>query len=160
MDERAAFFASLSKCTAGERATLRRHCGVPLSQADGKAWMVFYRILPRRVSESMADRWFAVACFSCLWKPEEKAKPMEQVLKLLAGESDSMGRRLAAILDLPWDGDGFLLEKLSRILKMAKSKGYTVDCQALLQDLLYWNGEKQLVQRRWARAMYTQVEEE
>lgn len=34
-----------------------------------------------------------------------------------------------------------------------------MDCQHLLEDLFYWNGEKQSVQRKWARALYTKPKE-
>ena len=66
---------------------------------------------------------------------------------------------MEVLLDLPWDEDGFLLTKLSRMVQLAKSKGYAVDCQKLLEDLLYWNGEKQTIQRKWARALYIKPEE-
>ena len=65
-----------------------------------------------------------------------------------------MEHRLAALLDLQWDGDGYLLAKLCRMIKMVKAKGKTVDCESLLKDLIYWNSGNQSVQRKWARAMY------
>ena len=56
--------------------------------------------------------------------------------------------------------DGFMLKKLSRLIRFVRSKGYAVDCQWLLEDLFYWNGEKQSVQRKWARALYIKPEEQ
>ena len=52
-----------------------------------------------------------------------------------------------------------MLKKLSRLIRFVRSKGYAVDCQHLLEDLFYWNGEKQSVQRKWARALYTKPKE-
>ena len=63
-------------------------------------------------------------------------------------------------MDLSWEEDGFLLGKLTRLIKLVKSKNYAVDCAALLNDLLYWNGDKQTVQLKWARALYCEPEED
>jgi CRISPR type I-E-associated protein CasB/Cse2 len=70
-----------------------------------------------------------------------------------------MAHRLESLLDLSWDEDGYLLTKLTRLVKVVKSKNYAVDCASLLGDLLYWNGEKQTVQLKWARALYMKPEE-
>ena len=63
-------------------------------------------------------------------------------------------------MDLTWGEDGFLLGKLARLIKLAKSKNYAVDCAALLIDLIYWNGLKQTVQLRWARSLYMRQQRE
>ena len=86
----------------------------------------------------------------------------EQVLFQLGQDSElseSMGHRLESLLDLSWDEDGYLLTKLTRLVKVVKSKNYAVDCASLLGDLLYWNGEKQNVQLKWARALYMKPED-
>ena len=87
---------------------------------------------------------------------------MEQIFYQLGRDkemSESTGHRLEMLLDLQWDEDGFMLKKLSRLIRFVRSKGYAVDCQHLLEDLFYWNGEKQSVQRKWARALYTKPKE-
>ena len=148
------FFDLLQKCSTGERAALRRNCGRLLKDADGQAVTVFYRCLPREVPQWQEDRWFAAGCFSCLWDEDAKAEPLEAVFSRMKEDSDSMEHRLAAMLDLQWDADGYLLAKLCRIIKMVKSKGAAVDCESLLKDLIYWNSGSQSVQRKWARTMY------
>ena len=65
-----------------------------------------------------------------------------------------------ACLHCLWSEDGFLLGKLARLIKLAKSKNYAVDCAALLIDLIYWNGLKQTVQLRWARSLYMRQQRE
>ena len=88
---------------------------------------------------------------------------MEQIFYQLGRDkemSESTGHRLEMLLDLQWDEDGFMLKKLSRLIRFVRSKGYAVDCQWLLEDLFYWNGEKQSVQRKWARALYIKPEEQ
>lgn len=148
------FFAALNQCSSGERASLRRNCGKLLKDADGAAVVLFYRYAPRGIPDWQEDCWFAAACFACLWEGDGPGIPMEQALAQLKQTSDSMEHRLAGLLDIRWETDGYLLGKLSRIVKMAKAKGIVVDCSRLLEDLIYWNGSTQSVQRKWAKAMY------
>ena len=70
----------------------------------------------------------------------DKRQPMEQVFYQLGRDQDiseSVQHRLGALLDVPWDEDGFMLTKLTRLIRLASSKGYAVDCQRLLEDLFY-----------------------
>ena len=157
------FFQQLDTLPRGERASLKREVGTMLTQADGHAMRTFYQCLPFSVPLWQEERAFAAACLHCLWDAEENHRqPLEQIFYQLGRDkemSESTGHRLEAVLDLQWDEDGFLLTKLARLIRFAKSKGYAVDCRYLLEDLFYWNGEKQSVQRKWARALYTRPEE-
>ena len=160
---RTAFFEALDRLSAGERAVLRRAAGQPLQGADARAMAAFYRCLPWDVCKKRfdEDRWFASACFHCLWDAKSGPRyPLEQIMWELQKKSDSMERRLASLLDMPWEADGYLLTKLSRIVKMTRQQGYCVDCDSLLEDLLHWNSDSQYVQRKWARAMYYDKEKE
>ena len=148
------FFLRLRQCSAGERAILRRNCGKMLKDADGKAVITFYRCLPFAVPTWHEDRWFAVGCFSCLWNDEQVGVPIEEIFGKMKDDSGSLEHRLAALLDMSWDADGFLLGKLCRMIKMSYAKGYVVDCEKLLGDLILWNMDTQRVQGKWARAMY------
>ena len=147
------FFAQLDKLPAGERTALKRAAGSMLSKADGRAIAAFFRCLPPEV-EYEEDRWFAAACFYCMWDAGSQGMPLEQIFHQMKNESGSMESRLAALLDQRWENDGYLLNKLYRLIKMAGQQGYCVDCAALLYDLLHWNWDAQFVQRRWARTMY------
>lgn len=156
------FFQQIDALPNGERVSLKREAGTMLHQADGHAMRVFYQCLPYSTPQWQEGRAFAAACLHCLWdRDENHRQPMEQIFYQLGRDQDvseSVGHRLAVLLDLPWDEDGFLLTKLSRLVRLAKSKGYAVDCQQLLEDLLYWNGEQQIIQRKWARALYMKPE--
>ena len=105
---------------------------------------------------------FAAACLHCLWEAETSERiPLERIFYRLKGDqaiSDSVSHRVESLLDLSWDEDGFLLTKLARLIRLVQSKGWAVDCQALLEDLLRWNGDRQTVQRKWARALSTKPE--
>ena len=71
--------------------------------------------------------------------------------------SESTGHRAEVLLDTAWDEDGYMLTKLTRLVKLIrqKSDGEPVDFEVLLEDLIGWNSEKQYVQRKWARAIFT-----
>ncbi len=163
MDEQE-MFARLDRLGNGDRAALKREAGVMLSQANGRAIRIFYQCLPGGVPVWQEDRWFAAACFHCLWEPEEKGRqPLESIFYQMGRDdqmSGSLSHRLESLLDQSWEEDGYLLSKLSRLIKLVRARGIPVDCVSLLRDLLYWNGERQTVQRKWARALYLKPDDE
>lgn len=159
------FMKRLDDLSTGSRVALKRSAGVMLNGADGKAIAAFYRCLPYSVPTWQEDRWFAAACIKCLWDPDlEGGNSVESVLaELLRNEdlSDSMGHRIEALLDTSWDQDGYMLTKLSRMMKMIRQKStIQIDFAALLEDLIYWNNENQSVQRKWAHTIFTTVHDE
>lgn len=163
-ERKKAYFARLDDLGNGERAALKRGAGTMLADADGKALTVFYRCLPPTVPEWEADRWFAAGCIHCLWPPEEQETlPLEELIGRLmrSGElSDSTAHRVETLIDMPWDQDGFLLAKLCRLIKMVKQKSSVrMDHEAFLQDLMEWDWVSQKVQRKWARAIFTEKSE-
>ena len=88
---------------------------------------------------------------------------MEQALYMLAHDdatSESIKRRLESLLDLKWDGYGYMLTKLTRIVKLMCSRGLNIDCAQLLRDLIYWNADNQSVQHKWARAMFAKLDDD
>ena len=158
-----AFFAHLDRLPKGDRAVLKREAGTMLSQADGRALRVFYQFLPRDAASWQEDRIFAAACLHCLWDERASGRqPLEQIFSRMGRNralSGSLSHRLETILDLAWSEDGFLLTKLTRLIHLVRHRGYAVDCNILLQDLLAWNGDRQTVQLKWARALYAKPEE-
>ena len=160
------FFLKLKGLETGDRAALRRAAGEMLKEADGKAITVFYRCLPHGVPQWQEDRWFAVACLCCLWDAEsDNGAPFEKIVSnLIQAErlSSSMQHKVEILLDTAWDDDGYLLTKLTRLIKMIRQKSdrVPIDFLALLEDLIYWNAENQSVQRKWARSMFTTISEE
>lgn len=154
------FFSRLNSLGTGERAALRREAGVMIRQADSPAITAFYRCLPPSVAQQ-EDRWFAVACLRCLWATgDDDGRPLEQVIAdlVLSGElSESTRHRVELLLDTEWDVDGYMLTKLARLLKLVcqKSDRTIIDFPALLDDLLGWNSDRQYVQRKWAKAIFS-----
>ena len=158
--EKEHFFQKIDHLDSGERAVLRRNVGKMLRQADGHAITTFYRCLPSDVKDWDEEKWFAVACLRCLWDPgEENGKPLEQIIGDLIRMddiSDSTCHRVEILLDTDWDTDGYLLVKLARLIKLIRqhSDRTQIDFSALLDDLLRWNSETQMVQRKWAKAVF------
>ena len=152
------FWNRLDQLDRGQRTALKREAGTMLSQAKGKAVRVFYQCLPCSLEPWKEERYFAAACIHCLWEPGDSSRlPLEQIFYRLGRDaelSESLSHRIESVLDLSWSEDGYLLTKLMRLIHLIRSKGYAVDCDALLWDLLDWNGEQQSVQLRWARALY------
>ena len=155
------FFNRICELGTGDRAALKRAAGIMLAEADGKAVAAFYRCLPFGIPQWQEERWFAVACLRCLWDAEaDGGAPFERIVgNMLKDEklSDSTGHRVEVLLDTAWDEDGYMLTKLTRLIKLIrqKSDGEPVDFEVLLEDLIGWNSEKQYVQRKWARAIFT-----
>ena len=155
------FFDRLNRLGNGERAALRREAGTMIQDADGAALTGFYRCLPASVDKRQEEKWFAVACLRCLWDAgNQEGTPLEQVISALMKSddlSDSTGHRVEILLDTKWDTDGFMLTKLTRLVKLIRQKSDRryIDFSCLLDDLIRWNSESQNVQRKWARAVFT-----
>lgn len=160
-EEYRSFLLRLKTLGNGDWAALKRSAGILLADADGKAITAFYRCLPCGVPQWQEDRWFAAACLRCLWDAEaDGGEAFESIVGRMLREqtlSDSTMHRVEVLLDTAWDDDGYMLTKLARLVKLVrqKSERLPVDFAALLEDLVYWNGENQSVQRKWARSIFT-----
>lgn len=155
------FFDRINQLGPGERAGLRRQAGAMIRDADGKTITAFYRCLPSSIDIKQENKWFAIACMRCLWDPgEEKGETIETVIAGLiksGGLSKSVVHRVQLLLDSKWDGDGYMLTKLVRLVKLVRQKSdrVQIDFSALLEDLLRWNNDSQMIQRKWARVIFT-----
>lgn len=165
-DTQQKFFDRINKLGTGERASLRREAGIMIRDADAAALRTFYSCLPSSVNTNQEGMWFAVACLRCLWDPSEvNGTPIEQIISSLLAKdelSESTKHRVELLLDTKWGDDGYMLTKLSRLIKLVRQKSGTaaVDFASLLDDVIYWNASSQTVQRKWARAIYTNAKNE
>ena len=151
------FFSQADRLEKKDRVLLKRSCGAMLSDADGKTLTVFYRLLPGTVNRYEEDKWFLALCVHCLWDEDDNSRrrPMEQQISLMNIReklTDSFEHRLTTLLDTPWNDDGYLNQKLTRMARMLKQKGYPVDGAALLNDLLHWDDPNRWIQKKWVRA--------
>lgn len=161
MESCLSFLNRLKLLGNGDRAALKRAAGTMLAEADGKAVAAFYRCLPYGTPRWQEDRWFAVACLRCLWDADiQGGVPFEKIVGRMLWEetlSESTGHRVEVLLDTAWDEEGYMLTKLTRLIKLIRQKSdrEPVDFAALLEDLIFWNAENQSVQRKWARSIFT-----
>jgi len=157
----------LSRLTTGERCALRRAAGS--LEPNMPAWRAFYLAGGGRAGRH-ENYWYAAMCMACMWRPEDEERarmlPMEQCLRLYLRENESvtesMKRRMDALLETPWSEDGFLLTKLHSIVRILQ-RGQTdlrPNFQALADDLRDWNRDDRRVQRRWLRATYVSENDE
>lgn len=161
MENCLSFLNRLKQLGNGDRAALKRAAGTMLADADGKAVAAFYRCLPWGTPRWQEDRWFAVACLRCLWDADAACGvPFEKIIgEMIRGEklSESTAHRVEVLLDTAWDEDGYMLTKLTRLVMLIRQKSdrEPLDFESLLEDLIFWNAENQSVQRKWARAIFT-----
>lgn len=140
-----------------DRVLLKRNCGSMLSEADGQTLTVFYRLLPKFVKPYEEELWFLALCIHCLWGEEdnEKRRPMENQISTMKNRenlTDSFDHRFTTLLDTQWNSDGYLNQKVTRMAKLLKQKGYPVDGAALLDALLHWGSPNRYIQKKWIRA--------
>ena len=102
-----------------------------------------------------------MACLRCLWDAgQEGGQPLELIIADLLRKdelSDSTRHRVELLLDTEWDNDGYLMAKLTRLVKLVRQKSdrTQIDFSLLLDDLLRWNSDWQTVQRKWARTVFS-----
>ena len=150
---------NIGELQTGERVQLRRAAGQRLGEANGTAMGAFYKALPPgpELYPSDADAWFAAGCLQCLWDAPGKGESLPLILSKMSRAEDAADkyeRRLASLFDTAWSEDGYLLRKISRLVKQMRQAGYRVDCSRLLQDLIRWNYTDQPVQKCWAGEFY------
>lgn len=89
---------------------------------------------------------------------------MADLLRRLAKRqaTEGMDARIRSLLDTRWEEDGYLSAKLCRLARMLRSDNRQVmpDIDALLTDVLYWNGDRRAVQLRWAQQYFQTSKEE
>ncbi len=150
----------IEKLDSGGRSSLKREAGVMMGN-DYQALEAFYRAVsyvPR--SREQESQWFACICMQCLWKADDHPRVLriEELLGKLYHNpetSESIKHRVIALMDVPWSGDGYLLGKLTNLVRMMRGKDSMVmpDFEALADDLAAWNHPDRYVQRRWIRTI-------
>ena len=146
----------------GFRAILKRNAGLPIGctnkAVDGRAIMAFYKVYGGGLfSIENEDKGFFAACAACSWDPKdwERGISISSTQRFFnEAEKESFERHLQRLMDLPWDRDGYFAGKLYKLLKFCKQKNIIINCKDLLRDLLLWEREDRLVQRKWVREFY------
>lgn len=148
------FISRLNSLSTGDRTALKRSLGVPLQEADARAWAAFYKVY---LSENRRDEdaCFITACaVSAFHNCVGPAIELPQRLKELSAESDSAENKFLQLLDVPLRENNYFSVKMGRILRLMLSKGRTIDFKTLLKDLQRWDHPDRYIQLRWARVFY------
>ncbi len=149
--------AGIDRLTSGQQAALKREAGKQLQDADAAALQAFFTALPTalpyEVHSYEHERYFAVLCLMCLWKPENRSAPTHfaECLRKIS-DTESAGGRFRALIDTDYNPeDGFLISKLARLVRQVRSGKIAQypDFEQLLGDLLHWNDHSRWVQREW-----------
>ncbi len=153
------FLEKLKNLERREKAALRRELGRPLSRADGKALSAFYTCLPSSVEGPQEEIYFGVASIFCLWalsdKPEAEEAFEKALARLMKRRPGSAKYRLESLLSQHWDEEGRFLYLLTPLVRLVwQWTEVKIDFGALLEDLLAWEDDKKVVQRRWARTAF------
>ena len=69
--------------------------------------------------------------------------------------SESIAKRMIALLDSYFDESDDLSYRLRQCVKLATSHQVGVDWLQLLKDLIYWTHEDKFIQKTWARDFYS-----
>jgi CRISPR type I-E-associated protein CasB/Cse2 len=151
----------LRKDSPGDMAVLKRNAGATIAESHN-AMVVFYRLLPYGIAGTPREEtYFLVATLYGLNKYHhygDFGSTMRQV-KDKRG-SDSVDNRFRILLDGEFEaaarsrGGGELSFRLRQLVALAASSEVGIDWPQLLNDLLFWNSEKRLTQKRWAQSYF------
>ncbi len=147
----------------GALAALRRGAGkTPGTVAETHRYVAW--AAGRQKTRRRADCFYVVASLFALWhqgaeKPGRGEGSFGRSLRELVAREpkgkEGVERRLAAMLaahgeDLP--------VHLRHAVALLKGKDVPVDWRRLLEDLAWWDGDRRLVQRRWAEDFWAEAE--
>ncbi len=156
------FIERIERLEAGELAMLRRGCGerdpvegrcpwlVGLSYgvaSEANAFLIASLLAQYKTTDIRAGHHHIEGNFGVTWK-----------LATTTSDSESLKRRFHILLDAEYDprnGDGDLPYRLRQMVRYAVSKGVGIDWATLLTDLKFWNQPEKNVQKRWARAFFS-----
>lgn len=149
----------LKRLDTGDRSELKRCVGTMLG-GNMVATEAFYRALLKQPFIETEDRIFAAMCMECMWHAEDvhATYPIEEMLRRIYWASTttpSTQKKIVSLLDIAWGKDGFLLGKLTALVKRMRAEDGSImpDFEKLAEDLVHWNSAQHYVQRRWIRTI-------
>lgn len=145
-----------------ERFVLKRSAGIMMDSAPAQAVAVYYMVKneEEQTSKYRDEIRFACLCMSCLWdKGTAKRSFQELVAEACRGLGSGKTMRNICIeaLDEPWRRDGYLLDKICRMVTMLRKINSSVmpDFERLAEDLSRWNNDTKYVQRNWIETIFS-----
>jgi CRISPR system Cascade subunit CasB len=149
------FINRLEELDAADRARLKRNAGQSLGEARHETLGLFYSLLPRDVHHQQEDIYFLAATLFPLADGGGRGN-LGASLKEARNDKNAAGldRRVKHLLDAD---EGQLPFRMRQAIRFLQSNRVGVDWPCLLEDLMYWSHPERWVQRRWARAYYSEL---
>lgn len=148
----ATFIGRLAALDPGERARLKRHAGKPLAESADVLGLFYGLLRGLPVSTHAEETFFLLAT---LYPLADGGGSGDLGLALRratdANSEEGIRRRLERLLD---SDSAQLPFRLRQAVRMLQSKRVRVDWATLLDDLLRWNHQNRVVQRKWARSYF------
>ena len=146
--------AQLSAEDKNIKILLRKSIGLKYDEINSYIRMAFLKTdPPQRMNY---DKALLCAGLQCLWSNNDLVHAVEMPNikhRLDKFSAATLEKRILKALDIPWDNDGFLLNKIVRLVVMCKQKGYVVDCKHLLYSLSFWDSPSRFIQQDWCEAL-------
>ena len=142
-------------------ALLKRAVGRPIQSVDANTLAAFYSRVPLRYKEGDKDRClneekaFYIACLYCLQGGNGKAElPAAWASYAVKHKVDHT--TITRLVDQPWNDN--VAQSLVRIVRRMMSDGYSIDLEALMYDVTFWN--TWLTRKHWAENISKTKEKE
>lgn len=152
------FFDNLEKAEKLEIINLRRNFNRNFRNANEKCIISFYKILPSQI-KYQEYLWFFIATLYAFQKKEENEKGIRylNISKAIKfSDNDNIKRKFNIILTEDLSIDSLMLYKIGQLIRILNNQGIYIDSQSLLEDLLIWNLDTKIIQKKWAKDVYSQ----
>lgn len=154
------FFDNLEKSEKLEIINLRRNYNKNFRDVNEKCIISFYKILPSQIRYK-EYLWFFIATLYAFQrnKNEEnenisKSMPITKAIKF--SDDDNIKRKFNIILTEDLSIESLMLYKIGQLVRLLNNQGVYIDSQSLLEDLLNWNLDSKIIQKKWAKDVYSQ----
>jgi CRISPR system Cascade subunit CasB len=147
-----AFVEALEKLSTGERARLKRHAGMSLSESSD-VFGPFFRILPHEIRDpARQEAYFLVATLFPL-ADASNARNFGMTMRQMRTDGNKAGldRRMEALLDADREQLPF---RLRQLVRLAHANRVGVNWAQLLRDVIAWEQQGRRVQKHWAMSYF------
>ena len=147
------------KLSTGDKCILKRSLGKRLSESPSHAGRIFYSHFGN--ADCVDDSVFLCACIFCAQEKQSNKTFQEQWRSFSKTDdyTDSMDNRILKLLDMEMRNNNDFYRCLAKLVILLNNKGYYINCEALANDLKFWNANNKSIQRKWLRTIYAPIED-
>ena len=148
------FFSRVKALSSKDKIQLKRAVGKTLENADVLTLLAFYKAYPEKWNEEILSAYFFTAGIYCSMG-SSKVLFQERLRDIYQDKdvSDSTKQSIIRLLSMDWEESGKMTHYLMRFVRILEREGKAFNTEALLKDLIYWNDEKKISKRTWARCI-------